>query len=63
MNLAAFKTTFWWEWAHRFLGRMICFAVLVLCLQLWVSGRIVAPLMPKLALMFVLGAVQGTLDW
>src|SRR5882672_8201041 len=23
MSLAEFKTIFWWEWAHRFLGRLI----------------------------------------
>ena len=23
MNLAEFKVIFWWEWAHRFLGRLL----------------------------------------
>ena len=23
MNLSEFKIIFWWEWAHRFLGRLI----------------------------------------
>ena len=29
MSLAAFKRIFWWEWAHRFLGRFIGVAFLV----------------------------------
>ena len=28
MTLAEFKTIFWWEWGHRFLGRFIGFAFL-----------------------------------
>ena len=29
MTLSEFKTIFWWEWAHRFLGRLIgiCFVL------------------------------------
>ncbi len=29
MSLDAFKTIFWWEWAHRFLGRFIGLAFIV----------------------------------
>src|SRR5437879_13627182 len=29
MNLDAFKTIFWWEWAHRQLGRVILVAFLL----------------------------------
>jgi len=29
MSLAAFKTIYWWEWAHRLIGRIIGFVFVV----------------------------------
>ena len=29
MTLGEFKEIFWWEWAHRFLGRIIGLAALL----------------------------------
>src|SRR5262249_14759884 len=29
MSLDAFKTIFWWEWVHRFLGRLVAAALLL----------------------------------
>ena len=29
MNIQEFKVIFWWEWAHRFLGRLIGITYLV----------------------------------
>src|SRR3990172_9592452 len=48
MTLAAFKFIFWWEWAHRLLGRLIGAVVLVPLIVLWASGRIERTLKPKL---------------
>jgi cytochrome c oxidase assembly protein subunit 15 len=63
MSLNEFKFIFWWEWGHRFLGRMIGFAFLLPFLFFWFTGRVTRELMPKLAAMFVLGGLQGALGW
>lgn len=63
MSLAEFKFIFWWEWAHRFLGRFIGFAFLLPFLVFWRKGWITKNLMPKLIVMFVLGGLQGALGW
>jgi cytochrome c oxidase assembly protein subunit 15 len=63
MSLAAFKTIYWWEWTHRFLGRFIGVAFFVPFLIFWVRGAIPKGLMPKLAAIFLLGGLQGTLGW
>ena len=63
MSLDDFKTIYWWEWAHRFLGRMIGFAFLLPFLFFWFTGRISRWLWPKLLVMFVLGSLQGALGW
>ena len=63
MSLDEFKTIYWWEWAHRFLGRMIGFAFFLPFLFFWATGRISKRLWPKLLLMFVLGGLQGALGW
>ena len=63
MSLAEFKFIFWWEWAHRFLGRFIGFAFLIPFLVFWRKGWIAKNLMPKLLVMFVLGGLQGALGW
>lgn len=63
MTLGEFKYIFWWEWSHRFLGRFIGFAFLVPFLWFLATRRIERALVPKLAIMFVLGAAQGALGW
>jgi cytochrome c oxidase assembly protein subunit 15 len=63
MSLDAFKAIYWWEWAHRFLGRFIGVAFFVPFLVFWLRGAIPRGLMPKLAGVFVLGGAQGALGW
>lgn len=63
MSLASFKFIYWWEWGHRFLGRMIGFVFLLLFLFFWLRGHISRALMPKLIAMFFLGGLQGALGW
>jgi cytochrome c oxidase assembly protein subunit 15 len=63
MGLAGFKTIYWWEWTHRLLGRLIgiVFAVPFL-IFLW-QRRIDRALVPRLAIIFLLGGAQGALGW
>jgi cytochrome c oxidase assembly protein subunit 15 len=63
MSLDAFKTIYWWEWGHRFLGRLIGAAFLVPFLAFWFAGYIPRFLMPRLLGLFVLGGLQGALGW
>jgi cytochrome c oxidase assembly protein subunit 15 len=63
MSLDEFKTIFWWEWAHRFLGRLIGFAFLVPFVGFLIAGYIPRALLPKLLGLFVLGSLQGALGW
>ena len=63
MSLEEFKTIYWWEWAHRFLGRLIGFAFLIPFVAFWIAGYIPRPLLPKLLGLFVLGGLQGALGW
>jgi len=63
MTLEAFKSIFWWEWAHRFLGRFIGVVFFVPFLIFWMAGYIPRSLMPRLLGLFVLGGLQGALGW
>jgi len=63
MGIEDFKSIFWWEWGHRFLGRLlgVAFAVpfLVFLFQRRFSWRLAGPL----AGLFVLGGLQGAIGW
>ena len=63
MSLAEFKGIFWFEFAHRFLGRLIGVVFLLPFLYFLLRRRIQASLAPRLATMFVLGGLQGLLGW
>src|SRR5581483_7841357 len=63
MTLAEFKGIFWWEWAHRLLGRVIGIVFLLPLVFFAATGRIERPLIPKLAGLFVLGGLQGVVGW
>ena len=63
MSLDEFKTIYWWEWAHRFLGRVIGAAFLLPFL--WFLWRRAFDRRTALGLagIFALGAVQGAAGW
>ncbi len=63
MNLAEFKTIFWWEWSHRLLGRVIGVAYLLPFLWFLWRGVLSADLRRRLWLIFGLGALQGAVGW
>ena len=63
MGIEDFKSIFWWEWAHRFLGRFLGFAFAVPFLVFLAQKRFTWNLAAPLALLFVLGGFQGFLGW
>jgi heme a synthase len=63
MSLDQFKTIYWWEWTHRFLGRLIGIAFFVPFVAFWAAGYIPRTLLPRLAGLFVLGGLQGVVGW
>jgi heme a synthase len=63
MSLADFRSIYWWEWTHRFLGRLIGVAFLAPFVFFLATGQIARSLWPKLAGIFVLGGLQGFIGW
>lgn len=63
MSLAQFKNIFWWEWAHRFLGRVIGLVFALPLFFFWVTGRLENMLKPRLLVLLVLGGLQGFIGW
>ena len=63
MSLEEFKFIFWWEWAHRFLGRFIGIAFALPLAIFWWTGRLKPGLGNKLWALFALGGLQGAIGW
>ena len=63
MSLAEFKFIYWWEWAHRFFGRLIGIAYAVPLFVFWLLGRVPKGLLPKLLAILALGGLQGFFGW
>jgi heme a synthase len=63
MSLDEFKTIYWWEWAHRLLGRVIGAAFLLPFLFFLWRGWVTPGLRTRLWAIFALGALQGAVGW
>jgi heme a synthase len=63
MSLDAFKAIFWWEWVHRFLGRLVGAAFLLPFAYFLAARQISRALMGRLAAIFALGGLQGLIGW
>ncbi|MBY0421931.1 MAG: COX15/CtaA family protein [Parvularculaceae bacterium] len=63
MTLDEFKRIYWWEWGHRFLGRLIGVAFLVPLVVFAIRREISRSLGLKLLGIFALGGMQGALGW
>ncbi len=62
-GLDGFKRIFWLEWTHRLWGRLIGAAFLLPLLWFAATGRIERRMLPRLAMLFVLGGLQGAVGW
>lgn len=63
MTLEDFKGIFWWEWGHRFLGRILGFVFAIPFLIFLAQRRLTRDMVLPLAGLFVLGGFQGFLGW
>ena len=63
MSLDEFKGIFWWEYAHRVLGRTIGMVFFLPFLYFLLRRMIDRPLVPRLAGIFILGGLQGAMGW
>ncbi len=63
MDLAGFKRIYWWEWAHRLLGRAVGLVWALGFVFLWASGRMPAGWTPRLLTLGALGGLQGVVGW
>ncbi len=63
MSLSEFKAIYWWEWGHRFLGRIVGFVFFVPFVFFWLKGALDKQLTRRLLLIFLLGGLQGALGW
>ncbi|MCK5916888.1 MAG: COX15/CtaA family protein, partial [Cocleimonas sp.] len=63
MDLAGFKSIYWFEYSHRILGRFIGLLFFFPMLFFFLKGWVKPSLKPKLIAMFILGGLQGLLGW
>ncbi len=61
MNLNEFKVIFWWEWFHRFFGRLI--GILYLVPLLYFSFKVQLSKIINLYIIFFLICFQGFIGW
>ena len=63
MSLEDFKGIFWWEWTHRFLGRLLGVVFFVPFVWFAWTGAIRARDWPRMVVLFALGGLQGFVGW
>jgi cytochrome c oxidase assembly protein subunit 15 len=63
MTLSAFKSIYWWEWSHRFLGRFIGVAFALPLLYFWLTGKLRSGWGLKFLGILALGGLQGFIGW
>jgi len=63
MDLDGFKSIFWFEYAHRILGRLIGLLFFIPMVYFIVTKKVSRSLLPKLIAMFILGGLQGLMGW
>jgi cytochrome c oxidase assembly protein subunit 15 len=63
MTLSDYKFIYYWEWAHRLLGRLIGLAFALPLMWFWAKGAIPRGYKPRLLALLALGGLQGVFGW
>jgi cytochrome c oxidase assembly protein subunit 15 len=63
MSLEQFKTIYWWEWAHRLLGRLIGVAFAIPFLVFLAMGKLSRDVLARCLILLALGGLQGFIGW
>jgi heme a synthase len=63
MSLSDFKIIYWWEWTHRFLGRLLGVVFLLPFIFFAWKGTIQRRHWPQMVVIFALGGLQGFIGW
>jgi len=63
MSMEEFQFIYWWEWGHRFLGRMIGLVFALPLAVFWVRGQVPGRLKLPLVVLLLLGGLQGGIGW
>jgi len=63
MSLAEFQGIFWWEWAHRLLGRLIGAAFALPFAVFLILRQMPRRLIVRCGILLVLGGLQGLIGW
>lgn len=63
MSLADFQAIYWWEWAHRLLGRIIGVVFAVPLVVFIAAKRMPRRLMWRCWVLLALGGLQGLVGW
>jgi cytochrome c oxidase assembly protein subunit 15 len=58
-----FQQIFWLEYLHRLWGRIIGLAFALPLAWFWLTGKLTAPLKPRLLALLLLGGLQGAMGW
>jgi cytochrome c oxidase assembly protein subunit 15 len=62
-SLEDFKSIYWWEYIHRFLGRTIGFIFILGFVIFLIQKRFKEGFLRKMFLLLLLGALQGVIGW
>src|ERR1700761_3110055 len=62
-GLADYKNIFFWEWFHRLWARMVAVVFIIGFIWFLVKRRLTRWMIGQLALLFLVGALQGTVGW
>ena len=63
ITMDGFQSIFWWEWGHRFLGRIIGLAFGIPFLYFLFTGALTKSLGLRLFGILLLGGLQGVIGW
>ena len=62
-SLQDFKDIYFWEWIHRFIGRMIGLVFIFPFLYFLIKKQLTKPTIKKAVILLIMGGFQGALGW